>query len=180
MADISVHFIITGGTIDSFYDSTKDTVMPNKKSVVPDFIQSLRLYGKSKFTVLFIKDSRDIVKKDLRKILNAVEKSPHKKIIITHGTYTMSDTARYLEANMKRKGKTVIITGSMIPLSGFSPSDGPFELGYSIAKVQNLKEGIYVCMNGRVFSSKEVMKVNSEGRFSSIFGEGKKGNGKDN
>ena len=59
----------------------------------------------------------------------------------------------------------------MIPLVGFSPSDGPFAIGYSIAKVQDLNEGIYICMNGRVFSPKEVMKVNKDGRFTSIFGE---------
>ena len=118
-----------------------------------------------------MKDSREIVKADLLKIRDIVEGSVHKQIIITHGTYTMPDTARFLKANLKRKDQTIIITGSMIPLIGFSPSDGPFSLGYSIAKVQDLKSGIYVCMNGMVFSSEEVMKVNKEGRFSSIFGE---------
>ena len=118
-----------------------------------------------------MKDSREIVKTDLKKILDVIEKSPHKKIIITHGTYTMPDTSRFLKANLKRKDQTIIVTGSMIPLLGFSPSDGPFTIGYAIAKVQDLENGIYVCMNGRVFSSEEVMKVNKEGRFSSIFGE---------
>ena len=118
-----------------------------------------------------MKDSREIVKADLKKILDVIEKSSHKKIIITHGTYTMPDSGRFLEVNLKRKDQTIIITGSMIPLLGFSPSDGPFTIGYAIAKVQDLENGIYVCMNGRVFSSEEVMKVNKEGRFSSIFGE---------
>jgi L-asparaginase/Glu-tRNA(Gln) amidotransferase subunit D len=59
----------------------------------------------------------------------------------------------------------------MIPLMGFAPSDAPFNLGYSVAKAQELPSGIYVCMNGKVFSSEEVMKINVEGRFSSIFGE---------
>lgn len=120
-----------------------------------------------------MKDSRDIVKDDLKKILETIEKSPHKKVIITHGTYTMPDTARFLQANLKRKDQTVIITGSMIPLIGFSPSDGPFSIGYGLAKVQDLKAGIYVCMNGKVFSPAEVMKVNKEGRFTSVFGEKK-------
>jgi len=171
MLERTIHFIITGGTIDSFYDSTKDTVVPNKKSIIPQFIGSLKLYDKSEFTVVCMKDSREIVKADLKKILDVIEKSPHKKIIITHGTYTMPDTSRFLKANLKRKDQTIIVTGSMIPLLGFSPSDGPFTIGYAIAKVQDLEKGIYVCMNGRVFSSEEVMKVNKEGRFSSIFGE---------
>jgi L-asparaginase len=85
----------------------------------------------------------------------------------------MPDTARFLKANLKRKDQTIILTGSMIPLLGFSPSDGPFSIGYAIAKVQDLEPGIYVCMNGRVFSSEEVMKVSKEGRFSSVFGESK-------
>ena len=172
MSEETIHFIITGGTIDSFYEGTKDTVIPNEKSIIPRFVKSLKLYDPIEFTEVCMKDSRDLVKTDLKNILNVVEKSPHKKIIITHGTYTMSDTARFLKANLKRKDQTIIITGSMIPLSGFSPSDGPFSIGYSIAKVQDLEPGIYICMNGRVFSSEEVMKVNKEGIFSSIFREG--------
>ena len=86
----------------------------------------------------------------------------------------MPDTARYLKANSKRKDQTIILTGSLIPISGFSPSDGPFNLGYAIAKLQDLTAGIYICMNGKVFSSEEVFKVIKEGRFSSIFGERKR------
>ena len=171
MSEKIIHFIITGGTIDSFYEGTKDTVVPNEKSIIPRFVESLKLYDKPEFTIVCMKDSRDIVKADLKKILDTVEKSHHKKIIITHGTYTMPDTSRFLKANLKRKDQTVIITGSIIPLLGFSPSDGPFAIGYAIAKTQDLKNGIYVCMNGKVFSSEEVIKVNKEGRFSSIFGE---------
>jgi L-asparaginase len=171
MSEETIHFIITGGTIDSYYEATKDTAVPNEKSIIPRFVKSLKLFNPVEFTEVCMKDSRDIVQADLKKILNAVEKSPHKKIIITHGTYTMPETGRFLEANLKRKDQTIIVTGSMIPLLGFSPSDGPFALGYSIAKVQELKQGIYICMNGRVFTPKEVMKVNKEGRFTSIFGE---------
>jgi L-asparaginase len=166
----TIHFIITGGTIDSYYEGTKDTAVTNKESVIPRFVNNLKLYHPVKFTEICMKDSRDIVKKDLKSILKNIEESSSKKIIITHGTYTMPDTARFLEANLKRKDQIIILTGSMIPLNGFSPSDGPFCIGYAIAKTQNLKPGVYVCMNGRVFSSEEVMKVNKEGRFTSIFG----------
>jgi len=174
MPEETIHFIITGGAIDSNCEVAKDTVAPNTKSAIPNFIKSLKLYNSTEFTVICMKDSRDIVKNDLKNILNAVEKSPYKKMIITPGTYTMPDTARFLKVNLKRKDQTIIITGSMIPLRGFSPSDGPFSIGFSIAKVTDLKHGIYVCMNGGVFSSEEVMKVNREGRFTSIWGENKK------
>ena len=82
----------------------------------------------------------------------------------------MPDTARYLKAHLKRKSKTIILTGSMIPISGFSPSDAPFNLGFAIAKVLELPAGVYVCMNGQVFSPEEVAKVVREGRFVSMFG----------
>ena len=59
----------------------------------------------------------------------------------------------------------------MIPMVGFSPSDAPFNLGYAIAKVQELKAGIYVCMNGKAFNPEEVTKLLYKGKFVSLFGE---------
>jgi L-asparaginase len=103
--------------------------------------------------------------------LETIEKSKFKRFIITHGTYTMPDTARYLKANLKRKDATVILTGAMIPMYNMTNSDGPFNLGFSIASFDHLKKGIYVCMNGRIFEPEEVLKTLYNGRFSSIFGE---------
>ena len=170
MAADTIHFIVTGGTIDSYYDGSKDTVVPHKKSVIPAFVKGLKLHSKSVFSEICMKDSRDLKAKDLKKMLRVIEKSPHKKLIITHGTYTMPNTAKYLKSNIKRNNKTVVLTGSMIPAIGFSPSDAPFNLGFAVAKVQDLNSGVYVCMNGRVFSSEEVTKIVPEGRFVSIFG----------
>ena len=116
-----------------------------------------------------MKDSRSLNTKDLQNILKSTEDSTSKKIIITHGTYTMPDTARYLVANLKRKDQIIILTGSMIPITGFSPSDAPFNLGYSIASLKTLNPGVYVCMNGQIFDPKEVFKRISEGKFVSVF-----------
>lgn len=168
-----IHFVITGGTLDSFYNGIMDTVTPRKDSIVPSFIKSMKLYEKIKFEEICMKDSRSLTKTDLKNTLKAVQKSPHKKIIITHGTYTMPDTARFLEENLERSDQVIVLTGSMIPLQGFSPSDGGFNLGYSVAQVQILPPGIYVCMNGRVFSPKEVIKVLYKGKFDSIFSKNK-------
>jgi len=165
----TIHFIITGGTIDSHYDGTKDTAITNKESVIPNYIKSLKLPGKSIFSQVCMKDSRNLSKTDIRKILKAVEQSKTKKIIITHGTYTMPDTAKYLQANLKDKNKTIILTGSMIPLVGFSPSDAGFHLGYSISEIKNLDNGVYVCMNGQIFSPDEVVKQLKDGKFDSVF-----------
>lgn len=169
-----IQFIMTGGTIDSHYDGSKDTAVPNKESVIPSFIESLKLYHDAEFTTVCMKDSRDLNPKDLENVLNTIEKSPHTKIIITHGTYTMSDTARFLKANLKRKDQTIVLTGSVIPINGFSPSDGPFSLGYAIAQLEHLKPGVYVAMNGKVFSPEEILKSISEARFYSIFEKNKK------
>lgn len=164
-----IHLIITGGTIDSYYDGIKDTVVPSKHSTIPEFITNLKLYDETVFTEICMKDSRELNDEDRKNILKIVEESPHKKIIITHGTYAMPDTARYLKANVKSQDKTITLTGSLIPIKGFAPSDGTFNLGYTIAQVQVLSPGVYVCMNGKVFSPEEVIKVLQEGRFSSIF-----------
>ena len=165
----SIHFIITGGTIDSHYDSSKDTAVPNEESIIPSFIESLRLYHDAEFTVVCMKDSRDLKREDLSNVLQVVESSPRTKILITHGTYTMPDTARFLNANRTRSDQTIVFTASTIPIQGFAPSDGPFNLGYAIAQLEHLPPGVYVTMNGKVFSPEEVIKVISESRFSSIF-----------
>ncbi|MFH1053923.1 MAG: asparaginase domain-containing protein [Candidatus Woesearchaeota archaeon] len=166
-----IHIVLTGGTIDSFYDGTKDTAVTLKHSSVPNYLKSLHLYEKLLFTEVCMKDSRDLTLKDRKDILKTIKDSSSSKIIITHGTYTMPDTSRYLKANLGKIDKTIVFTGSLIPLTGFSPSDASFNLGYSIAKVQELDKGIYVCMNGKVFSPEEVAKLIYEGRFISIFGE---------
>jgi L-asparaginase len=166
---LKIHFIITGGTIDSHYDGSKDTAVPNEESVIPSFVDSLRLYHSFDYTTICMKDSRALKRQDLENVLKTVEKSKCTRIIVTHGTYTMPDTARFLEANLKRRDQTILLTASAIPIVGFAPSDGPFNLGFAIAKVEDLPSGVYVAMNGRIFSPKEVMKVMSEARFASIF-----------
>ncbi len=153
------------------YEGSVDTVVPHKKSVIPEYISSLKLYNITKFTQVCMKDSRQLTRKDRENILKTIKKSPCSKIIVTHGTYTMPDTARFLKANLKRRDQTIILTGSMIPISGFVFSDAPFNLGYALAQLGTLKPGVYVCMNGRSFAAGEVLKSLHEGRFSSIFGE---------
>jgi len=166
--NITIHFIMTGGTIDSYYDGKKDTVIPYKHSIIPRFIEGMKLYNKIIFSEVCMKDSREITQKDLRNILDKVEKNSSKFIIITHGTYTMPNSARFLEKNLKRKDQTIILTGSMVPIAEFTMSDGGFNLGYAVSKVQDLPPGVYVCMNGTIFSAGEVIKSISERRFSSI------------
>jgi L-asparaginase len=167
----TIQFILTGGTIDSYYKGEIDTAVPNKHSVIPNYLKGLKLYLNLEFTEICMKDSRSLTKQDLKRICKEIERSPCKNIIITHGTYTMPDTARYLKANLKRKDQKIILTGSMIPLKGFEFTDAPFNLGYSIGNLKNIDNGIYLCMNGTIFTPEEVAKNLSEGRFYSVFKE---------
>ncbi len=165
----TLHFIMTGGTIDSYYDGIKDSVTPLEHSFIPQFMKLIKTYDECVFTEVCMKDSRELDESDRRNILEAVSGSAARRIIITHGTYTIPETARYLKENLGDIGKTVIIVGSMIPLAGVTPTDAGFNLGFAIAESKNLPEGIYTCMNGTVFSADSVRKDISEGRFSSFF-----------
>ena len=166
-----IHFVITGGTIDSGYDGAKDTVVPLKKSVIPVFMATIRPPDEFVFEQVCMKDSRQLTPADMEKVFNVVRKSPHRYIVITHGTYTMPDTARFLKAKLGKIEKTIVFTGSMIPIQGFAPSDGTFNLGFVLGKIEHLEPGVHVAMNGRVFTPEEVLKSLYRGRFSSIFGE---------
>ncbi len=166
-----IHFIITGGTIDSVYDGSKDTVVPLKKSVIPTFMRTIRSADQFVFEQICMKDSRHLTPSDMEKILASVQKSQYRYIIITHGTYTMPDTARFLKAKLGKTQKTILFTGSMIPIYGFAPSDGTFNLGLACGVIEYINPGVYVAMNGRVFTPEEVLKSLYGGKFSSIFGE---------
>ena len=169
----SIHVVITGGTIDSYYEPSKDTAVPREKSVIPQFFSLLKLSYKVEFTEICMKDSRELTKEDIQEVLKVINESSHKHFILTHGTYTMVDTARSLEGSLENTDKTIVVTGSMIPLEGFSPSDAGFNLGYAIAQLEHLEPGVYGSMNGQVFSPNEMMKILSEGRFESIFSRDK-------
>lgn len=162
-------FLLMGGTIDSHWEGKLDTAVVNKDSVLPEYFQSLILYAKVKFKEVVMKDSRQLTPRDLEIMCQDVEEAKQKKIIITHGTYTMPDSAKYLKAHLKRNDQAIIFTGSMVPLQGFLSSDAAFNLGYAVAKVEELKPGIYLCMNGRTFNPEEVAKNLSEGKFFSVF-----------
>jgi len=161
--------IITGGTIDSEWDAAKDTAVVRKESVLPRYLEKLDLDIDLTFNVVCMKDSRALTPEDLEAINDAVKSSKDDKILITHGTYTMPDTARYIQA---RRGvtasKRIILTGSMMPLEGYTMSDAPFNLGFSIANLLTMQPGVLLCMQGNLFTPEEVAKNMSEARFFSI------------
>jgi len=164
-----LHFVITGGTLDSYYDPISGTALPNKQSYVPDFISLLKLYETCTFSEVCMKDSRELTDADRQKILDNIKSSEAQRFIVTHGSYTVSDTAKYIKSHYGTIDKTIIFVCSMIPLKGFDPNDAGFNLGYAVAKSQDLARGVYVCVNGRVFAADKVTKILTEGRFGSIY-----------
>lgn len=168
-----IHIIITGGTVDSVWNGAQDTVVVSEHSILPEYFaelgRNLKFFEELKFSEVCMKDSRALNEEDRKNILKAIEESQASRIIITHGTYTMPDTAKYLKINLKRKDQVIILTGSMVPIKGFDFSDGPFNLGYAFAQVKKQEPGIYVCMNATVFTPDEVAKNIAEGKFYSVF-----------
>ena len=164
-----VHIVITGGTIDSVWDGSQDTIVVAKQSVLPAYFGNLKLYDELIFTEVCMKDSRALSGEDRKNLLKAVEESSASKVIITHGTYTMPDTAKYLQANLKRKDQTIVFTGSMTPLMGFDKTDASFNIGFAYSTVKELSKGVYLCMNGKHFTPDEVAKDLAEGKFYSVF-----------
>lgn len=150
MAVPTVHFVMTGGTIDSYYDGAKDMVVPYKKSIIPKFIKGLNLHIKTDFTEVCMKDSRDMVLADLEGVKKTIEDSKHTKFIITHGTYCIPNTAEYLKDHLKAEDKTIVFTGSIVPPDVYMGSDALFNIGFATAEVLRLRPGIYLCMNGKV------------------------------
>ena len=93
-------------------------------------------------------------------MLKALAATPHKNILITHGTFTMKATAQYIKKNLSigGGGKKIVLTGSMMPLVGFAVSDAGFNLGFAVASFASIKPGVYLSMNGGIFPFSEVEK----------------------
>lgn len=161
-----ITFIATGGTIDSKFHGASERKVIKEDSGIPDYIKEvINPHFGAHYTKAIMIDSLDMVDDHRVHIVEAINASGTEKIIVTHGTDTMVETARYIEKNISDLKKTIVLVGSMIPLDGFYQSDAPFNLGYAIAQVQNKPHGIYICMNAHCFSATEVKKNKEIGRF---------------
>ena len=159
-----IRIIVTGGTFDKEYNE-----IIGKLYFKNSHVQNMLELGKSRLDLnirtLMMIDSCNMTEEDRYIIAKNCEKADEKKIIITHGTDTMVETARVLAESVK--DKTIILTGAMIPYT-FGSSDGLFNLGSAIAFVQTLPVGIYIAMNGRYFKWDNVRKNKKIGEFEEI------------
>jgi L-asparaginase len=130
-----------------------------------ELLQEGRCKLRLNITTLMMIDSLEMTAEQRMEIARECRECPEDKIVITHGTDTMAETARVLARHVK--GKTIVLTGAMIPIK-FGSSDGLFNLGSALAFVQSLNAGIYVAMNGRCFNWDNVRKNKQTGVFEEL------------
>lgn len=152
---------MTGGTFDKEYDELNGT-LSFRKTHVPEMLALGRCRVPAKVSVLMMKDSLFMSAADRRRILAACRRAPEARLVVTHGTDTMAETAAVLGRGLK--DKTVVLTGAMRPYR-FGSSDGLFNLGSALSFAQALPAGVYVAMNGRVFPWDGVKKDRRRGVF---------------
>ena len=158
---MTLRIIATGGTFDKCYDPLTGNLVFDR-SVLPTALARARITDPVSFEPLFAIDSLDMNETHRAQICAACERSTEQKIVIIHGTDTMRETAQVLgKAGLQ---KTIVLTGAMVPYRVAS-SDALFNLGFAVAVAQLNMPGVFVAMNGRVFSWDRVRKNKTDGIF---------------
>ena len=159
----TIQVFITGGTFDKEYNFITGELY-FKDTHLHDMMETGRCSLPTDIKTLMMIDSLQLTDTERGIIAYNCRQSPHENIVITHGTDTMKETGQYL-AKQNLSGKTIVLTGAMIPYAFGSSSDGFFNLGSAVAFAQVLTEGVYICMNGRYFDVNHVIKNRSTGYF---------------
>ena len=158
---MKIKMFITGGTFDKEYNEI-DGKLFFKETHLPEMLKLGRCKVDVDLRTLMLIDSLEMTDTDRQIIVQQCLKSKEERIVITHGTDTMEETAKVLGLSVK--GKTIILTGAMVPYK-FGSSDGLFNLGSALAFAQVLPNGVYVVMNGRYFTWNNVKKNKKAGEF---------------
>lgn len=161
---MTIKLIITGGTFDKEYNELTGSLF-FRATHLGEMLELGRSRVKVKLKTLMMIDSLYMTAAHRKKILAECKAGRENRIVITHGTDTMPETARLLGANLT--GKTVILTGAMVPYN-FGSSDGMFNLGSALSFAQTLPPDVYIAMNGRFFSWHNVRKNKTKGEFEEI------------
>ncbi len=157
----TIRVLVTGGTFDKEYDEIHGRLF-FKDSHLPEMLALGRARLQLEVRTLMMVDSLDMTDADRALIAEQCRATPGDRIVITHGTDTMAETARYIAERVPEK--TIVLTGAMVPYK-FGSSDGLFNLGSALAFVQTLAAGVYVVMNGRCFTAGRVYKNKQTGIF---------------
>ena len=171
MADILV--ITTGGTIDKVYFDAKSDFEVGD-SVVEELLREAHVGISYQIVELMRKDSLELTDADREQVRMAIEQapSPGQRVVITHGTDTMTETAQAIAETVRALQATVVLTGALSP-ARFAHSDATFNVGMAFATAQSAGPGIYIVMNGQVFDGLAVRKDRAQNRFISLADEGR-------
>jgi L-asparaginase len=161
---MTIRVFITGGTFDKEYDELHGRLF-FKDTHIHEMLHLGRCRIEVAVRTLMMVDSLDMTDADRALILENCRQAPEERIVITHGTDTLVETAAVLARGLA--GKTVVLTGAMIPYA-FGSSDGLFNLGSALSFAQSLPPGVYIAMNGRCFTWDNVVKNRSAGVFEAI------------
>ena len=157
-----IQILITGGTFDKSYNHISGDLF-FEKTHIPEMLERSKCRLNVDVKTLMMIDSLEMTKKDIEKIIDECKKTKSSRIVITHGTDTMVNTAEKIAE--KIKNKTIVLTGAMIPYAFGSSSDGFFNLGSALSFVQTLKNGVYIAINGQYFDYDKVEKNKLKGYF---------------
>ena len=159
-----IRIFVTGGTFDKEYNELTGA-LAFKDTHLPEMLRLGRCRVDVSIRTLMMIDSLDMTDADRRLIVEQCRQTGEPRIVITHGTDTMVETAHSLAtAAPALDGKTIVLTGAMIPYA-FGSSDGLFNLGSALSFVQVLPAGVYLAMNGRSFRWDQVRKNRQTGVF---------------
>jgi L-asparaginase len=162
----SIRILATGGTFDKEYNELTGELF-FKATHTGDMLKLGRCLLPVELETLMMIDSLEMTAAGRKAILARCRAAPESRIVITHGTDTMPETARVLGRGLRGTDKTVVLTGAMVPYK-FGSSDGMFNLGTALAFVQTLAPGVYVAMNGRCFPWGSVRKNKKRGVFEAL------------
>lgn len=163
----SIRVFVTGGTFDKEYNELTGTLF-FQDTHLPEMLRLGRSRVELSIRTLMMVDSLDMTDADRALIVEQCRQAPDARIVITHGTDTMVETARALATLLPAGGgKTIVLTGAMVPYA-FGSSDGLFNLGSALSFVQTLPPGVYLAMNGRCFAWDRVRKNRETGVFEAL------------
>ena len=164
MSQQPILILTTGGTIDkNYFDALSEYQIVD--SGIPDLLKEARVALPFRVLELMRKDSLELTEADRLAVASAAREAPEQRIVITHGTDTMTETARVLAAEVP--GKTICLTGALSP-ARFAETDANFNLGMAFAAVQTAPPGVYIAMSGEVFDGLKVKKDRAAGKFVAI------------
>ena len=161
-----IQVFVTGGTFDKEYNYITGELY-FKDTHIKEMFDRGRSEVEIDIKTLMMVDSLEMRDEDRSIIVYSCSKTPATRILITHGTDRMVETASLLAAS-NINGKTIVLTGAMIPYAFGTSSDGFFNLGSALAFTQVLPPGVFVVMNGRYFHWDQVRKNRQTGTFEEI------------